>query len=97
MIGFNGGLIGKTRVYASTGASSGVWTLDEIIPIKRGVVATGGTVTEITDGGVTYKVHTFSSTVLLFKKDPLIILWLAAAAAAANRVAAVAAAAAVDT
>ena len=64
MIGFNGGLIGKTRVYASTGASSGVWTLDEIIPIKRGVVATGGAVTEFTDPstGVKYKVHTFTSS-----------------------------------
>ena len=29
MIGFNGGLIGKNRTYASTGANSGIWSLDE--------------------------------------------------------------------
>ena len=62
MIGFNGGLIGKTRIYASTGDSSGVWTLDEIIATKRGAAAIGGTVTEITDVGIRYKVHTFTSS-----------------------------------
>ena len=29
MIGFNGGLIGKTRTYVPAGANSGVWTLNE--------------------------------------------------------------------
>jgi hypothetical protein len=56
MIGFNGGLIGKTRTYASTGANSGVWSLDEILPTKRNVVASGGDDEEdVTIDGVTYR------------------------------------------
>jgi hypothetical protein len=45
MIGFNGGLIGKTRTYTTVGANSGVWTLNERTIVVRvpPVVATGGT------------------------------------------------------
>jgi hypothetical protein len=62
MIGFNGGLIGATRIYAATGANSGVWSLDEIIPIKRTVVASGGDTSDVVDGGITYRVHSFTTT-----------------------------------
>ena len=61
MIGFNGGLIGKNRTYAPTGANSGVWTLDEILPIKRGVAATGGSEDQVSIEGILYNVHTFTS------------------------------------
>jgi hypothetical protein len=64
MIGFNGGLIGINRTYGATAASPGVWTLDETLPTKRKVVASGGTVTEITDpvNGFLYTLHSFTST-----------------------------------
>jgi hypothetical protein len=58
MIGFNGGLIGKTRTYTTVGANSGVWTLNERTIVVRvpPVVATGGTVVDITDGLINYRV-----------------------------------------
>ena len=65
MIGFNGGLIGINRTYGATAASPGVWTLDETLPTKRKVVASGGdSKTEITDpvDGFTYILHSFTST-----------------------------------
>jgi hypothetical protein len=72
MIGFNGGLIGGLADARETSLLSavGVWTLNEqrnaqlagLWPlVLTGVVATGGTVTDITDGGVSYRVHTFTS------------------------------------
>lgn len=67
MIGFNGGLIGADRT-TSLSAAVGVWTLDEQTKARRnllwptvGVSASGGTETTITDGGISYKVHTFLS------------------------------------
>ena len=64
MIGFNGGLIGINRTYGATAASPGVWTLDETLPTKRKVVASGGAITEITDpvDGFVYILHSFTST-----------------------------------
>ena len=72
MIGFNGGLIGGLATDRDTSLLSavGVWTLNEqrkaklasLWPIVlTGVAATGGTVTDITDGGVGFRVHTFTS------------------------------------
>jgi hypothetical protein len=72
MIGFNGGLIGGLADARETSLLSavGVWTLNEQRNAKlaglwplvlTGVAATGGTVTDITDGGVSYRVHTFTS------------------------------------
>jgi hypothetical protein len=65
MIGFNGGLIGINRTYGATAASPGVWTLDETLPTKRKVVASGGnSKEEITDpvDGFIYILHSFTST-----------------------------------
>ena len=73
MIGFNGGLIGGLADARETTllSAKGVWTLAEqrnaklanLWPVVlTGVAATGGTVTDITDGGVSYRVHTFTSS-----------------------------------
>ena len=60
MIGFNGGLIGKTRIYAYDGAvNTGVWSLREELTNSRLAAASGGVITNVSDGGVTYRVHTF--------------------------------------
>lgn len=72
MIGFNGGLIGGLANARDTSLLSavGVWTLNEqrkaklanLWPIvAEGVAATGGTAFTITDGGLSYRVHTFTS------------------------------------
>jgi hypothetical protein len=72
MIGFNGGLIGGLATDRDTTALSAKGSMDaseqrnaklaNLWPIvAEGVVATGGTVTDITDGGVSYRVHTFTS------------------------------------
>jgi len=68
MIGFNGGLIGTDRT-TSLAAASGVWTLDEQIKARRSnlwpvaglVTASGGTTNDISDGGINYRVHTFTT------------------------------------
>ena len=72
MIGFNGGLIGGLANARDTSAAPsvpGVWTLPEqrnarlanLRPlVVTGAFATGGTVTEISSGGFTYRVHTFT-------------------------------------
>ena len=65
MIGLSGGLIGLTRTYARTGDNSGVWGLDELLPTKRFVVASGGTVPDgetYVAGGVDYRYHTFNAS-----------------------------------
>ena len=62
MLGFNGGLIGKTRIYTSVGANSGVWSLYEALSSRRGVVATGGEISDITVSGISYRVHKFRSS-----------------------------------
>ena len=65
MIGLSGGLIGLTRTYARTGDNSGVWGLDELLPTKRFVVASGGTVPAgetYVAGGVDYRYHTFNAS-----------------------------------
>ena len=63
MLGLSGGLIGLTRTYARTGDNTGVWGLDELLPTKRFVTATGGTTTtDIVVDGVHYRVHQFNST-----------------------------------
>jgi hypothetical protein len=68
MIGFNGGLIGKARSYATSGANSGVWTLQEQ-SIASAAFAIGGAETTIDVGGVNYRVHTFTTpgTLTVFK------------------------------
>jgi hypothetical protein len=73
MIGFNGGLIGGLANARDTSAVSavGVWTLAEqrkakladLWPIVTDfVVASGGTVSDITDGGFNYRLHAFTAT-----------------------------------
>jgi hypothetical protein len=68
MIGFNGGLLGKARSYSTTGANSGVWTLQEQ-SIANSAFAIGGAETTINVGGVNYRVHTFttSGTLTVYK------------------------------
>ena len=63
----NGGIIGKANNPTSS-VAKGMWRLqDQFSAIKNGnwpnpVNASGGTITEVTDGGVLYTVHTFTST-----------------------------------
>lgn len=65
----NGGIIGSENV-PTTDAASGIWGLrqiynavsDEIWVTLPAFVATGGTVTDINEGGVDYRVHTFTSS-----------------------------------
>lgn len=63
MLGFNGGLIGKTRTYTTIAANSGIWTPNERTVVVRvpPVIATGGTVTDVPFGGVNYRVHKFTT------------------------------------
>ena len=73
MIGFNGGLIGGLATDRDTSlvSAKGVCTLPEqrnaklanLWPVVTvGVAATGGTETDITDGGFSYRVHTFTNS-----------------------------------
>ena len=73
MIGFNGGLIGGLATDRDTSLASakGVWTLPEqrnaklanLWPvIADGMVASGGTTSDINVGGLNYRVHTFNSS-----------------------------------
>ena len=62
MIGFNGGLIGKPRIYLVGGANSGVWSLPELVIGKSIVIASGGTESFIVDDGINYKLHEFTAT-----------------------------------
>ena len=62
-----GGVLGKRKV-ASLSSASGIWNLDDVAIERKGgrwpgsALATGGTVTDITDGGVNYRVHTFTTS-----------------------------------
>ena len=60
MIGFNGGLIGRLNKYRTSGASSGVWTFNEVA-IAKGAIAVGGDEETINVDGVNYRVHTFNA------------------------------------
>jgi len=57
--------------YPTTTAASDVWSLRDVYKAEAGdnwpglqtnITATGGTITDITDGGVNYRVHTFTSS-----------------------------------
>jgi len=55
--------------FPSTDSAYGVWTLSEIRNARRGdnwpekvIPSIGGTITEITEGGIDYRVHTFTSS-----------------------------------
>jgi hypothetical protein len=63
MIGLNGGLIGRTRIYDPGGPStaSGFWTLTEILARRRVFYAIGGTLSQVVDTGIVYRVHIFST------------------------------------
>ena len=61
MIGVNGGLIGRIRTYAVSGANSGVWSLDETLLVKRSPIASGGNVSTVSENGIFYTLHQFTS------------------------------------
>jgi hypothetical protein len=64
--GGGGGGAGKTGGQASRGGNGGSgivlirYALTEVVPITP-TVATGGTLTQVTEGGIQYNVHTFST------------------------------------
>lgn len=67
---FIGGFITKSPVAPTTSAASGVWTLSQAMQYNKAgiwpsaggaVVATGGTITTATIGGIAYKIHTFTT------------------------------------
>ena len=69
MIGFNGGLVGKLKTTSNALPSlPGVWTLEEQCVAKRedkwpytGTLATGGTEATQIIGGISYRIHTFTT------------------------------------
>jgi hypothetical protein len=83
MIGFNGGVIGKTRSTSAQLSVPGVWTAREQLEAVRNnlwpgaaVVATGGIETTITVGGINYRVHTFLTSGTLTVTSPGLVQYL---------------------
>lgn len=86
MLGFNGGLIGKSRPTSSSSSLPGVWTSrEQEVAIRNfqwigaGFLGTGGSVEDLTINGIKYRIHTFNATGTLTVTSPGLVEYLVVA------------------